>query len=399
MKKFLVLFALFLSITSVLAAEEFTSPDEVVLDSESFIQEDLKELGIVTEESNKTSDNKTLREKLSDIYYSEVEQIDVRHHMLQDILTKKFSEDSPLEKVHWWGGYNGDWSMRFQDDGSVRNHYEFNALCTGFDGDLKNDAADFRIMFNFSPLKGKNMVRYLPGDVYFGTNKIPHHRIQIGNQRPGVGMEGKSSAFLLPLFARSQISRNYSSVRKLGARVIGDYSLLEYDFGLYSSDTYFKQFFPGIEFDGWVNVKPLGKTDGRYGEMRIGGGLQSGHRHGDYNVFGAYAEYKYKKFSASFEYANADGSNGLVMQSPDIHSSGFYTTLGYRITPKLQAIIRYDQFNPNHKIKNNNRRETTLGLNYFIKGQGLRLIFNYVFCQNDAAKDSHRLMLGTQILL
>lgn len=400
MKKVIsLIFALIFTICSAMAVEEYSSPDEVVLESEPLINDDLKEMGIITEESQEGNGEKTLREKLSDIYYSEVEHIDVTHYMLQDIMTKRFSEKSPVESVHWWGGYNGDWSMRFQDDGDVRNHYEFNALCTGFDGNLKNDNADFRIMFNFAPLKGRNMVRFLPGDVYIGTNKIPNHRIQFGNQRPAVGMEGKQSAFLLPFFARSQISRNYSTVRKLGGRIIGDYSLVEYDLGLYSSDTYFKQFFPGVEFDGWVNLKPLGKTNGKYGELKIGGGLQTGHRHGDYNVIGTYAGYEYKKFSVSFEYANADGSNGLGMQSPNTHSSGFYTTLAYRITPKLQIVARYDQFDPNHKIKKNNRRETSLGFNYFIKGQGLKLIFNYVFCQNDNAKDSHRLILGTQILL
>ena len=45
------------------------------------------------------------------------------------------------------------------------------------------------------------------------------------------------------------------------------------------------------------------------------------------------------------------------------------------------------------------RREYTAGINYFIKGQALKLILNYVFCQNQSAPDSHRIMLGTQILL
>lgn len=69
------------------------------------------------------------------------------------------------------------------------------------------------------------------------------------------------------------------------------------------------------------------------------------------------------------------------------------------LTKKLQLLARYDEFDPNHEIDNNKSREYSVGLNYFIKGQGLRLILNYVFCQNEAAKDSHRIMLGTQILL
>ena len=110
--------------------------------------------------------------------------------------------------------------------------------------------------------------------------------------------------------------------------------------------------------------------------------------------------YEYKKLFVNFEWANADGSNGgsSGVQSTK-NSTGFYTTIGYRITPKLQILARYDQFDPDKNIRHNNRREYSVGLNYFVKGQALRLIVNYVFCQNDSAKDSHRIMLGTQILL
>ena len=107
----------------------------------------------------------------------------------------------------------------------------------------------------------------------------------------------------------------------------------------------------------------------------------------------------YKRFMANFEWANANGYNGPSGHSVDKHASGFYATLGYMLTKKLQLLARYDEFDPNHEIDNNKSREYSVGLNYFIKGQGLRLILNYVFCQNEAAKDSHRIMLGTQILL
>ena len=203
----------------------------------------------------------------------------------------------------------------------------------------------------------------------------------------------------MPFIARSQISRNFGTVRKLGARVSGDYSLVDYDFGVYSSDTYFNEFFPGAEFIGWVNLKPLGKTDGKYGKLKVGGGLQGGHRDTNYCVTGAYVGWEYKKLLLNFEWANANGYNGPSGVQTDKHASGFYTTLAYRVTPKLQALLRYDEFDPNHNISGNNKREYTAGINYFIKGQGLKLIFNYVFCQNDAAKDSHRILMGTQILL
>ena len=236
-------------------------------------------------------------------------------------------------------------------------------------------------------------------DMYIATNKIPHHRILIGNSRPPVGLEGAYGPFVLPFLARSQISRNFGTVRKLGAKVAGTYSLMDYDFGVYSSDTYFQEFFPGAEFIGRVDLKPLGKTDGKYGKLLVGGSMDAGHRDNNFCVVGAHVQYEYKRFMANFEWAQANGYNGTAGYSTDKHASGFYATVAYMLTKKLQILARYDEFDPNREIANNNKREYYVGLNYFVKGQGLKFILNYVFCQNDAAKDSHRIMLGTQLLI
>ena len=69
------------------------------------------------------------------------------------------------------------------------------------------------------------------------------------------------------------------------------------------------------------------------------------------------------------------------------------------VTPHLQLIGRFDQFDPNRDASNDLKREYTVGLNWFIKGQALKVVFNYVFCQNQATEDSHKLILATQILL
>lgn len=393
MKRYLpILIALIFPLLPSFAIEEVTLPvEELKLDTE------IAEESVATEDYTLPQE-KTLREKLSDVYHLEVEQIDKPHYLLEDVFTKRFAEDSPWEKTQLWAGYNGDIGMYFNDD-TITNQFEFNTINVGYDAFLKDKNADFRMMINISPLSSRNVIQNLPADVYIATNKVPHHRFLIGNSRPPVGVEGAQGPFILPFAARAQISRNFGTVRKLGARASGNYSLVDYDFGVYSSDTYFQEFFPGAEFIGWVNFKPLGKTDGRYGQLKIGGGLQGGHRDNNYCVTGAYIGWEYKRLLLNFEWANANGYNGPSNHSTTTQASGFYSTIAYRITPKLQALFRYDQFDPNRDIANNNRREYTAGINYFIKGQGLKLMLNYVFCQNDAAKDSHRIILGTQILL
>ena len=156
---------------------------------------------------------------------------------------------------------------------------------------------------------------------------------------------------------------------------------------------------PGVEFDGWVNLKPLAKTNSKYGKLTTGGGIVAGNRNStDYFVGGAYVGYTYKKFWTRMEYAISDGSNGGSGLT-NKKRQGWYVTLGYHITKKLEILARYDEFDPDRTISGNNQREYTAGINYYIKGQALKLILNYIYCQNEARPDSHRILVGTQIAL
>lgn len=390
MKKILLAIALIFTFNSSLADIEDGSLEEVV---------DIPFVNEVEEEVVLTIEEKTLKEKISDIYHLEIEQIDKPHFLLSEVLTKEFSQESAWDKMQLWGAYNAHSTFNFAEKERFNSEYDFNYINVGLDGKLKNNNADFRLMLNYSPTSTRTFSQNLFADMYIATNKIPHHRVWLGNTRPPVGMEGGYSPFLLPFVARSQIARNFGTVRRLGARVSGDYSLLDYDLGIYSSDTYFQSFIPGTEFIGWVNFKPLGMTDGKYGKLKFGGGIQTGNRDSSYRVAGTYAGYEYKKWLVNFEWADADGYNGPVGYSIDKKATGFYSTLGFRFTPKLQGLIRYDEFDPNKNVAGNNIREYSAGMNYFIKGQAVKLIMNYVFCQNKALKDSHRILLGTQILL
>ena len=391
MKKLLLFTILFLNtLTSAQAIEDTEPIEEVLLDI------DKTEL---TQDLPLEIKPKTLKEKLNDIYYLEIENTDTPNFLLKEILTKHYSKDSILNSLHLWGAYNAHSTLDFQENEKLMGDYTFNAINIGIDGKFKNNAGDFRLMLHHSPTSDRAFVQNLFADVYIASNQIPHHRFWIGNTRPPVGMEGGYSPYLLPFIARSQISRNFGTVRKLGTRITGAYDYIDYDLGVYSSDTYFQEFFPGTEFVGWVNFKPLSKFNEKYGKLKIGGGLQNGNRNNSYCVTGAYVGYEYKKWLLNFEWADADGYNGPVGYSSQNHARGFYTTLAYKFTPKVQGLIRYDEFDPNRNIKNNRSKEYSVGLNYFIKGQGLKLMLNYIFCQNEMLKDSHRILLGTQILL
>jgi len=223
-------------------------------------------------------------------------------------------------------------------------------------------------------------------------------QVMLGYARAAVGIEGGESPFTIPFFGRSQISRTYGNVRTLGAKMQGSHKLYDYSAGFFSSGRFFQDFFPGPEFTGLISFKPLGLTDGRYGKITMGGSMNSGNAESHYCVNGAHLIYDYKRFKAAFEYATADGSNGSTGFSRN-SSEGYYGTLSYRVTPKIQALIRYDKFDPNKNKGNDMRTEYTAGINYFIKGQAMKLMFNLVYYTLENGTYGTRVMTGTQFIL
>ena len=329
------------------------------------------------------------------IYKKELTRTSIPSYLLQDELTFKYKR-GPVDKVQFYGAFQGNFNSLFTPS-DYDSEYDLNVLEAGVIGDFKDKSTDFKLQFNFKNSEHYTFLQGLVTDAYIMNTYIPHHKIIVGNSRNQVGVDGGASTYTLPFAFRSQIARNFGNTRALGLRVVGNYDLIDYSLALNTSDRFFRTFFAGPEFTGWVNFKPLGKTDGKYGNFVIGGGLNAGHNNTDYVVGGAYVGYSYKKFAANFEYAIADGYNGRVTSTDK--ATGFYTTLSYRLTQKLHVLARFDQFDPNRDISGDLKREYTAGLNYFIKGQALRLILNYVFCQNENAEDSHRIIFGTQIVL
>ena len=360
------------------------------------------EIPDIIENSNSITPHSKIFNGLShtahDLYNLKIENTDSPSCLFKEQLTKNF-ENGPIDSLHTWGVIQSNFDTTIPEDSDTDTKFNVGLINVIFDAKMKGGKDNFRLMLDPTHQHTRPFMQQLVQDAYYETTRIPHHKILIGNSRPGVGYEGAQSPYTLPFVNRSQISRNLANVRKVGVRVRGDYSLVDYDFGGYSSDTFFSEFMPGVEIDGWVNIKPLGKTDGKYGKLVTGGGIVAGTRNSvDYFVGGAYIGYEYKKFWTRMEYATSDGSNGGSGLT-DKRRQGWYVTVGYHITKKLEILARYDEFDPDKAIGNNNQREYTAGINYYLKGQAMKLILNYIYCQNEAKPDSHRILIGTQIAL
>jgi len=325
--------------------------------------------------------------------------------LLEDTMKMTF-EKGPIESIAPWIDYSGYWTGAWTGPTYTNSTYTLNFNDFGINGKLrtKDDPASgkktvFRIMVNTGKeVVGNTYMQSFLADNYIMRYWTKDDQILIGSARASIGVEGGESPFTIPLFARSQISRTYGNVRDLGIKAQGVHKLYDYSAAFASSERYFKDFFPGPEFTGLLSIKPLGMTDGRYGKLTMGGSINSGNSNSHYDVEGAHLIYEYKRLKASFEYATADGSNGSTGYTP-AQSEGYYGNLAYTITPRLQAIARYDVFDPDKNKANDRRTEYTAGLNYFVHGQALKLMLNFVYYTVENGTYGSRIMTGTQIIL
>lgn len=347
------------------------------------------------EEMTKTEEYKY---KIHEALLGEISTTVPTKGLLEDTMKMTF-EKGPIESLAPWIDYNGNLSNIWNGENYQNTTYGINFADIGINGKFRDGKTAFRVMF--SP------VRSIEGNTYFQsffadnyvTRKIgKHNTILVGNTWVPNGVESKESPLTIPFFGRSQISRTYGTSRALGVKLMGDYSLAEYQIGGYSSGRFFKDFFPGPEFAAIASIKPLGKTDGKWGKITMGTSMDAGNADSHFFVGGAHLIYDYKRLKASFEYATADGSNGSTGFTSN-QSEGFYGTLAYRVTPRIQALVRYDHFDPNKNKANDIRREYTAGINYFVKGQALKLMLNYVLYSVENGTYGSRIMVGTQIIL
>lgn len=326
--------------------------------------------------------------------------------LLEDTMKMTFTK-GPIEYISPWVDFNGSFSNVWSGEDYKNSLYNINFQDVGFNGKFrtKDDPKSgkqtvFRLMYNTGKLiPGTSYLEGFMADNYIMRYWTKDDQLLAGYARAAVGIEGGESPFTIPFFGRSQISRTYGNVRTLGVKAQGTHKYYDYSAGLFSSGRYFQKWFPGPEFVGLVSVKPLAFANGKLGKLTLGGSMNSGSAEIDrYSVLGTHAIYEYKRLKLSAEYAKADGSNGSTGYSGN-SSEGFYGTVAYRITPRLQALFRADRFDPNKNVANDIRTEYTAGLNYFVKGQALKLMVNYVYYTVENGQYGSRIMVGTQLII
>ena len=108
-------------------------------------------------------------------------------------------------------------------------------------------------------------------------------------------------------------------------------------------------------------------------DERTAWGVDAALKLGPFDLIGEYLQEK----------VNGRTVNGVPPGFADFTTNGFYVTGAYYLIPKkLQAVVRWEDLNPGQK-GNDGIRSITGGLNYYIHGDDIKLMANYIHTWSD----------------
>ena len=223
--------------------------------------------------------------------------------------------------------------------------------------------------------------------------------IDFGQFKIPVGYESLQSSSGLPLVERALIftqrdpfDGGYGDVRDTGIQLRGTQSKFDYRLGIFNgfgdrqntlaiSDA--KAFLGQLAYhpNSALTFGVSGGT-GNTG-FRNTGSLLEGPR-SKRNIFNTFAAYKKNKLSLQAEYlqGKAQGITAITAGVPttslrDI--SGYYGSVAYAFSPKIEGVFRYDYLNADRNGSGDTSvRDLILGLNYYIKGNNAKIQANLI---------------------
>jgi phosphate-selective porin OprO and OprP len=286
---------------------------------------------------------------------------------------------------------------------------------------------DFKIEGDFEQSDGLNSSRtaFQGTDIFVNWHQFPWAQIKIGQWKAPFGLEQTTPDTSLYIIERSLPTGAITPERQIGIQLWGkplanvwpeQKDLLTYYAGIFNGNgrnisnndnnnfmyvgrlesTLFKSKMWGESFlklgadvlnsrdDKGTNISQtlnlLVNDDGSLSPFVLPGAdertawsVDAWLKLGPFDLIGEYLE----------EYVHGRTVNGVPPGFDDFTTSGYYITAGYFLIPKkLQAAVQWQDLNPGQK-GNDGIHSITGGLNYYIHGDDLKLMVNYIHTWSD----------------
>jgi phosphate-selective porin OprO and OprP len=287
---------------------------------------------------------------------------------------------------------------------------------------------DFKVEGDFEQSDGisSNRTDFSATDIFVNWHQFPEAQIKVGQWKAPFGLEQITPDTTLLLAERSLPTGAITPDRQVGAQLWGkpftniwpaQKDLLTYYAGIFNGNGRNVTVNDNNNFMyvGRLELMPFkGKIFGQDSSLKLGGNVLNSRDDKGTNIsqslnllvnsdgslspfvlpgadertaWGVDAWFNLGRFDLIGEYLEeyVDGRtvNGVAPGFADFTASGFYVTGAYYLIPKkLQAVVRWEQLNPGQK-GNDGIHSITGGLNYYIHGDDIKLMANYIHTWSD----------------
>lgn len=267
-------------------------------------------------------------------------------------------------------------------------------------GSFKEDF-DFKVEGDFgaNSLSEQTAYRAQISDAYVNWNKYEFANVKAGQFKTPFGYEQLMADTKTLTVERSLPNDRLTDSRQIGLGVTGDFlkKRLSYNVGVFNGSGVNNSFndnesylwagrVSGVAFDGKIADKEARLAvgvDALYTRdtaiSKAGFGFTGNNFTGRRKSFGVDAQAKWWLFGLEGEYLFSHFAPANRVPFDDFDAEGWYVAATAEVWPKiLQAVVKCEAFDPNRDLPGNTSSVWTFGLNYFFKGDDLKLSLNYL---------------------
>lgn len=292
---------------------------------------------------------------------------------------------------------------------------------------LENFDYKAEIDFGANSLSEQTGSRGAVTDFFLNWNKYEYANLKAGQYKTHFGWEQILSDTKLLTIERSLPNDRLTDGRQIGTSVTG--AVLEkrvsYAIGLFNGSSVNNSFNDNdhfmytariqgtvlktddkkwpVEWNVGVNAlssKDAGISKSGFGFDLVPGGAADNLFTGDRNAWGLDTQVKVGPFDVQAEYLQNRFEPDNSTPANGFEAAGWYVLGGYYVVPKyLQAVLKFEGFDPDKGEAGNSSEVWTFGLNYYIKGDDLKLMANYLYGDQDGVGEGKgRMLLRAQVM-
>lgn len=294
--------------------------------------------------------------------------------------------------------------------GSDEATFDFNRARIGLIGNVPYDIS-YYMFVEYSPSKGTNP--YLLDAFITYSRLAPYAKISLGQFKSPLGLERNTSCSGLYTINRSMVTNQLAMDRDMGIMVLGSLKdKLTYSFALMNgTGVGLRDDNKGKNLVGRVVFSPLSflSIGGSYmtgsaspavagadddERTRMAGEVQVKH-----NNLLVQAEYIKGEDVGSYTTGGGCGEP-LEIHQGSVERSGYWAQAMYMFPCNFQPVVKYETYDANLGMDNDQRSIITFGFNYFLN-EWTRLQVNYLYCaEADGHEiDNDQLLVQAQVLI